>query len=149
MLSTGVTQTILHGQGDRPGNCLSACVATYLARPLEDVPHFVETGEQLYRNELGRDAGEDRIAWWAMLIGYMAAMGLWPVQLDSVDDADPGETVFVAGPSTRGVLHQVLYRDGELFHDPHPSRAGLVSISEVLAWRPSWHDHDPRSGGSR
>jgi hypothetical protein len=144
-IGTGVTQTILHGQGRRPGNCLSACVATYLGRDLRDVPHFIEVGSALYANEVG--SGEDRVAWWAMLVGFMAAVGLAPVQLVSPDDAEPGEVVFAAGPSERGVFHQTLYRDGTLLHDPHPSRAGLVEVREVLAWRPTTHDHDPAAPG--
>lgn len=146
VIGYGVLQTILHGEGDRPGNCLSACVATYLGRPLQAVPHFIETGSALYANEVGD--GEDRVAWWAMLIGYMAAVGLAPVQLDSLSDAEPGEVVFAAGPSERGVFHQTLYRDGALVHDPHPSRAGLVEVREVLAWRPA-SSYDHTSGGSR
>ena len=73
----------------------------------------------------------------------MAARGLWPVTLESVDDAESTEIVWVAGPSPRGVLHQVLYRDGRLWHDPHPSRDGVLEITEVIVWRPRRHDHSP------
>lgn len=130
-----VTQTLLHGQSDRPGNCLAACVATFLQRPLEEVPHFIEQGMELGDSE---DSGP---MWWVMLIGYMAGHGYWPVELDSIDDAEPGEAVFVMGMSPRDVMHQVIYRDGRLWHDPHPSRAGILDIREVLAWRPVRHDH--------
>lgn len=140
-IGAAVTQTIVQGDS-RPGNCLAACVATYLGRPLSDVPHFVETGAALYAHEVGE--GEDRVAWWAMLIGYMAACGLSPWQLQHVEAGEPGEVLFVAGMSVRGLMHQVLYRDGVMMHDPHPSRAGLIDIREVLAWRPARHDHSPR-----
>jgi hypothetical protein len=39
---TRVDQTILASDPKREGNCLSACVATFLGRPLEEVPHFAE-----------------------------------------------------------------------------------------------------------
>ena len=130
----GVTQTILHGDPERPGNCLAAAVATFTGRPLTEVPHFVEWDDK-------------GLNWWALLIGYMAGSGYWPEALDSVDDAEPGEIVFVAGPSPRGVTHQVLYRDGALFHDPHPSRAGITSVTEVTAWRRVVHDHTPTEAG--
>lgn len=125
-----VDQTILASDPKREGNCLSACVATWLGRPLEHVPHFIERGE---------GNGD---AWWWMLIGYMAGHGWWPYELDSVDD-DPGQILFVMGMSPRGVCHQVLYRDGVLFHDPHPSRDGIIDVREVISWRRADHDHSP------
>ncbi len=127
-----ITQTILHGDPERPGNCLAAAVASFLGRPLNEVPHFVEWDS--------RDVG---LNWWSMLVGYMAGHGYWPEELASLEDAKPGEVVFVAGPSPRGVFHQVLYRDGALFHDPHPSRAGVTEVKEILVWRPVRHDHEP------
>jgi hypothetical protein len=130
-VSRVVDQTILATDPNRQGNCLSACIATYLDVPLDQVPHFAEYLP---------DEGD---AWWHLFIGFMAGRGLWPVQLDDPHDALPGEVTFVCGPSERGVLHQVLYRDGVLFHDPHPSRAGLLGVTEVLVWRPIRHDHEP------
>lgn len=35
----------------------------------------------------------------------------------------------VSGISPRGVGHMVVYRDGALAHDPHPSREGLTEIT--------------------
>lgn len=127
---TPVTQTILHGSGPRPGNCFAACVATFLDLPIEQVPHIVELGIHL-------NGEDDKMAWWALTLGFMAGHGYWPTRLDSLADAEPGEVVFVGGPSPRGVEHAVLYRDGELWHDPHPSRAGLLSIDEddLIVWR--------------
>lgn len=133
-----VDQTILASDPKRKGNCVSACVATFLGRPLDQVPHFVEIDEGATV-----DGSEGSTAWWWLLVGYMAGHGYWPHQLASPQDADPGEIVFVAGMSERGVLHQVLYRDGVLWHDPHPSRAGVLDVREVLAWRPVRHDHNP------
>lgn len=135
---TRVDQTIFVTDPKRLGNCVAACVASYLGVPLEAVPNFVEFGSDL--------AGDDTDphAWWWLFLGFMAGHGLWVHQLDSVDDVvEPGELLFVAGPSPRGVAHQVLYRDGDLWHDPHPSRAGLLDVTEVLAFRPARHDHQP------
>ena len=131
-MSDLVDQTILAADPTRQGNCLAACVATFLGIPLEEVPHFAE-----YQPD------DEPHAWWHLLIGFMAGHGLWPVELADPGDAEPGEVVFAAGPAARGVFHQVLYRDGVLFHDPHPSKAGLVAVSEVEAWRPIRHDHTP------
>lgn len=132
-----VDQTILASDPERQGNCLSACVATWLGCPITEVPHFIERGADLHDD-----------AWWSMLVGFMAGRGFWPYVLDSVDE-EPGETLFVMGMSPRGVCHQVLYRDGVLFHDPHPSRDGITDVREVLIWRRADHDHTPTEAGSR
>jgi hypothetical protein len=80
-------------------------------------------------------------------MGFFAGQGVWPVVLDDPNEAEPGEVVFVVGKSVRGVMHQVLYRDGQLWHDPHPSRAGIIAPEPGAdAWvlRPcSNHDHAP------
>lgn len=139
-----VDQTILASDPKRQGNCVSACAATHLGIPLETVPHFVEVDRGA---TVDGSAGSD--GWWWLLVGFMAGHGLWPVQLDAVTDGEPGEVLWVAGPSARGVLHQVLYRDGVLWHDPHPSRAGVLKVTEVLAWRPQLHDHAPTTEETR
>lgn len=127
--TTGIEQTILHSDPKRPGNCLAACVATFLGIELKQVPHFVEFGAHW-------NGDDDRAAWWAMLCGFMAGRGLWVTELDSLDQVTPGEVAFVSGPSPRGAFHhQVLYRDGQLWHDPHPSSIGLLSISAIEVWR--------------
>lgn len=128
-LPAGVTQTILASDPKRKGNCLAACVATFLGVELQQVPHFIEFG-------IAWNGEDDRAAWIAMLCGFMAGHGRWLVELDSLAEADGDEVVFVAGPSPRGVMHQVLYRDGVLWHDPHPSRDGVLEVRHVEAWRP-------------
>ncbi len=134
-----VDQTIFASDPNRPGNCVSACAATHLGLPLDAVPHFIE---QVPGSTVDGSEGAD--GWWWLLIGFMAgAAGLWPTELDSIDDGHPDEVLWVAGPSPRGVLHQVLYRNGALWHDPHPSRDGVLEVREVIAWRPATHDHTP------
>lgn len=148
-----ITQTITHDDPARPGNCFAAAVATAIDRPLSEVPHFVEWGQHLHNGQSKvsdfEDADADRKCWWAMFLGYVAACGLWPEPIASLDDAKPGEIVFVNGPSPRGIAHQVLYRDGELWHDPHPSGDGLASIDPegMFVLRPATHDHQPTSEG--
>lgn len=145
---SAITQTILHSDPSRPGNCFAACVATALNLTLDEVPHFVEWGQWVATGErkvnLDSDTA-DRSHWWAMFLGFCWGRGVTPELVDSVNDAEPGEVVFVGGRSPRGVPHQVLYRDGVLWHDPHPSRAGLESIDgELWVLRQSGrHDHDP------
>lgn len=141
MTAHRVDQTILADDLKRMGNCLPACVASFLGVPLDEIPHFLEFGQR-WQDQLDCELGADETHWWAMFLGFMAGRGLWPTELDDVDAA-PGELLFVMGMSPRGVAHQVLYRDGALWHDPHPSRAGVIDVREVIAWRPAKHDHTP------
>lgn len=135
-----VDQTIFVTDPVRKGNCYAACLASFLGCDLHEVPHVVEMGIAL-------GGEDDKAAWWAMALGFMFARGYWPERIPTLADAEPGELVFVGGPSPRGVAHQTLYRDGELWHDPHPSRAGLLSIEEddLVVWRPcpAGYDHKP------
>ena len=139
---TKVDQTIFATDPKRKGNCVSACVATHLGLSLSTVPHFIE-----HDREATVDGSTQSSTWWDMLTGFMAAFGLWPVELTDPAEGEPKEILWVAGMSERGVLHQVLYRDGELWHDPHPSRAGVLDVREVLAWRLTLHDHTPTEDG--
>jgi hypothetical protein len=126
---TKVDQTIfVTDHPKRLGNCVAACVASALGLRLEQVPHFIEFGIYYGDKPDPKDTSSGS-AWFAMMAGFFAGHGVWPVTVESVDHAEPGELVFVHGPSPRGVGHQVLYRDGRLWHDPHPSRDGLLSIS--------------------
>ena len=138
-----IDQTIFVGDPKRPGNCVAACIATIAGVPLEHVPHFIEVGIA-YGDNTDTETVSNGNAWWAMMLGYLAGHGLWVVELDNLTEADPGELLLVAGMSPRGVLHQVIYRAGRLWHDPHPSRAGVLDVREVLAVRPSQgFDHAP------
>jgi hypothetical protein len=119
-----VTQTILYQSGEDqpvPGNCLQAAVASLLDRGLDQVPHFITRPDWLqYLVDWGREQGY-------LVIGR------------------PPETVragIAYGPSPRGARHAVVYSDGRTVWDPHPSRAGLVSISGVIAWEPLGEEAD-------
>ncbi|GAA1909253.1 hypothetical protein GCM10009737_08080 [Nocardioides lentus] len=139
-----IDQTIFVGDGRRLGNCVAACIATITGDPLDRVPHFIEFGIAYGDTDTTDADVSSGNNWWAMMLGYLAAKGLWPVELEQLTDADAHELVLVAGISPRGVVHQVIYRGGRLWHDPHPSRAGVLDLREVLAVRPlPGFDHAP------
>lgn len=112
-----VTQTILHEEGaESPGNCLQAAVASLLDLDLDDVPHFVVHPDWLER-----------------LMAFGRAHGYW------VRYAQPDAHVpfgIAVGPSPRGVQHAVVWIDGTVAWDPHPSRAGLLRTAMHYAWTP-------------
>lgn len=98
---------------DERGDCFRTCVANLLGLPLDDVPNFVAMDDPwnvhsaAWFNERG--------------LGYLTFPG------------DPGQyemyrnvVLIVGGKGPRGHNHAVLWKGGKLFHDPHPSDAGLV-----------------------
>jgi hypothetical protein len=107
-----VTQTILAGNPDGiPGNCVQAAVASLLDMDLGDVPHFAVIGGWL-----------EWLCTWAALNGWLILRH------------NPGyraRMAIASGPSPRGVQHAVVMLDGGIAWDPHPSRDGLVSVSDI------------------
>jgi len=110
-------QTILHAEG-QCGNCLQATLAAILDRPLEAVPHFALLGEA---------------HWWDCLQAWLNAEGYW-IDYHPTSYAAQGGTVlprcWLSGQSPRGFSHAGVGETatGEMLHDPHPSRAGLLQV---------------------
>jgi hypothetical protein len=112
-----VTQSILHGDpSGRPGNCLQAAVASLLELELDEVPHFIEYEDWLER-----------------LRDFCLARGYRPLQRSP---AAPVPYGMAWGPSERGVRHAVVWVDGATAWDPHPSRAGLTKVTELIEFEP-------------
>jgi len=108
-----VYQTIFD---NKIGNCLQACVASILELELEDVPNFMEAGDD-WADEYGR---------------FMFRFGLQLLTLDRdallrQDVWWPGGYHIISGDSPRGDWqHSVVGYEGEMVHDPHPEGGGLV-----------------------
>ncbi|MGB3443968.1 MAG: hypothetical protein WBA97_34970 [Actinophytocola sp.] len=115
----GVTQTILAGTPGRQGNCLQAAVATILNLPLDDVPHFVELDE----------------SWSEALAAFATRHGYATVWTDGYHPAPHLGLAF--GPTIRDadIVHAIAVH-GQDYWDPHPSRAGLTSVTTYVAWQP-------------
>lgn len=116
-----VTQTILLGDpSGRPGNCLQAAVASLLDLPLAAVPHFVEsTGDWVEDvTAFARDHGYS-ITWHGCR-------------------HEPPVVGLAFGFTNRSdERHAVVYRDGEMVWDPHPSRDGLTSVMTYVDFQPA------------
>lgn len=120
-----VDQVVMHDEerGER-GDCFRACVASILELPSDEVPHFVQLAE---------DTGND-LDWATMFVAWCSSRG---VDFYSIPgDRKPTGWAITSGPGGRGPLHSVVTFAGELRHDPHPSRAGLVSVLDhiVIQW---------------
>ena len=146
--------------GEGHGNCFSACIASLLNRPLSDLAEFHRLYTAWGRAMIagGKLPWETRCApveELARVTGHAVA------HLHSaLEPFVPQGYAIASGPSPRGVDHSCVSLDGRIVHDPHPSRAGLVSIEYYakllpVIW-PAGHvlmseadgPHRPPEGGS-
>lgn len=102
------------------GNCQSACIATITGIPLDAIPNFTKLG----KTDLQRRQAMCEWLW---------AHG-WGIVTFVASDTEirrwyPG-FVIAGGESARGIYHGVVYKDGELWHDPHPDGTGLVKVED-------------------
>lgn len=109
-----VYQTKFHPEG----NCLTACIASLLEIPLENVPHH-----------LGND-------WFTKYNRFLAGPNFnlklvrfpWDDECESLD----GYAIAV-GPSPRGDwYHAVVHYNSELVHDPFEGGEGLLETRYYL-----------------
>ncbi len=100
---------------DVRGDCTRAAVASLFALPLDAVPDF--------------DA-DDPVAFYEGIEAFFLSLGFEMVRLDG--DVALDALHLANGPAARGVSHSVVRRGTEIVHDPHPSRAGLLSVEMVV-----------------
>lgn len=106
--------------GEQRGNCWTACIASLVEREIDEVPNFVQ---------LHVDGGQH---WFTHTWEWLQANGYRLVQ-HSLDSVPMDSHVIRTGKSPRGegLYHAVLYLGDEVSHDPHPSRAGLLSLESI------------------
>lgn len=115
---TPVTQEFVHKPEEgQHGDCMRACLASLLDLPISDVPHFAQI-----------DADGQGYFWFGVTefcrkqgYSFVTVKGSFVWAEDAIFHV-------IAGPSPRmaGVHHAVIGRNGQVFFDPHPSRAGLA-----------------------
>lgn len=102
-----VDQTVF---GFPQGNCLAACVASLLHVPLESIPDF------------------SRMEWLDELRRWAEPHGFYPLCFSLDTNWRPPGLYILGGQSPRGdFLHAVIARGSDIVHDPHPSRAGVLT----------------------
>lgn len=112
--------------GEKEGNCFSACVATILEMPIDDVPFFMIPE-----------------GWWEFLLDWLKSLGYYALnfQLEEFEDEyreafmeqlGPGLGI-MGGKSPRGDFdHAVVSNGYGMVHDPHPSRDGILTQDGVV-----------------
>lgn len=108
------------------GNCFSACLASILELPIDDVPYF-----------MGDSLEDDGGAWFKRFEEWLAPRNLYPVCFRVGDGWRPEGLHILSGKSPRALaspkaLHSVVARGRDVVHDPHPSRAGVLSHDDVV-----------------
>lgn len=109
------------------GNCFAAVVASLLELPITEVPNV----EVLFDVE--------EVTWYGIMQAFIRSKGYDLVtnnaflrafhQDEECDIYDAKYTLnkyyIVSAMSPRGVMHCVIYKNGKMIHDPHPSRDGI------------------------
>lgn len=125
-----VKQSKLYAKdGIHSGNCYAACIASLLDLPLWMVPPF----EDMF----ARGEWRERTDVWLAKMFHVRMCRKWehiPEQLPKFYIAN--------GPSPRGVDHSVIFSNGKLIHDPHPSDAGIEKVEWVY-----WLEPIPKPDG--
>ena len=104
-----VDQEFMHdADAGSVGDCFRACIASVLEVPIAAVPHVALLGSRWHRAMEGFLAGLSREIEWAPGV---PPDGVWAIAT-------------VKSPRGQDVKHSVIWRDGKIVHDPHPSRAG-------------------------
>ena len=119
--------------GHGEGNCYAAAIASILELDLEELRAF----ERLYLGYWsGAIHGHHDFEKRGAYLRELRRLGVTAVTLSCAtgDRIVPKGYSIADGPSPRGIDHSCVALDGELVHDPHPSRGGLVEVKfyEVL-----------------
>lgn len=115
-----IDQTKLHNpENGINGNCMAASFASILELPLSEVPKFEDMGKKKWFRNL-KD--------WLEKIGFTL--------LEWKEETWLPGYYLASGKSERGFDHTVVYKDGKLMHDPHPSRTGIKKVNEIWALLP-------------
>lgn len=96
------------------GNCMAASVASVLELPLETVPNLAN------------------LEWLSILAAFADEHGLC-LRVSAVPP--PGDAI-ACGDGPRGFQHAVVVRHGQVVHDPHHERAGLVNVHHYISFVP-------------
>jgi len=106
-----VNQTISNSKN---GDCVRACVASLLECNIEFIPNFMGNSNEGYAQAVKK---------WGDKLGIIVL----DIATDNVDIFQGIHVMaFGKSPNFEDCQHAVIYCDGELSHDPSPSKKGLL-----------------------
>lgn len=111
-------------RGEEPGDCVAAALASIFEYPLEDVPHFCDTGPLRPRN---------RTVWAYAMLGWCMERGAFMCHYElngSPPFPMPGYSL-LSGVSPRDdgsgrLRHTVVGWNGDIAWDPFPGGLGMA-----------------------
>jgi hypothetical protein len=99
------------------GNCFPTVIACIM--DLESAEDVIQIQE--YYKEVDEDND-----WINVLVKWLNERGY---EWYGLKDHKHDDSFYLAtGKTERGTVHVCIYQNGKLFHDPHPSGKGLISI---------------------
>jgi len=112
---------IMQTEFGKNGNCQSACLAMMLGLELSDVPNFSaldcdDNGKYKAQGDWLRERGLCIVT----IVKWQALP--WPIRYGFY---------IAGGVSPRGFRHSVIYKDGELWHDPYPEGGGIEDVQDI------------------
>lgn len=110
------------GQGE--GNCFAACVATITGLDLAMLTDALGCG----------DGSGEAEHWFDRAARVLGGHG-WTITYDTTEA--PAGACIASGPAVRGLLHSCVAWNGVVVHDPHPSRAGLLEVTDYITLTPT------------
>lgn len=116
-----VYQTEFHDAEKNKGNCLAAAVATVFNLNLYEIPDFLSF------------AGD----WFDILIDFSQACGYNLVHdyEESGHDLNVPYIAYGMSPRDFKIKHAVVFQNGNMIHDPHPSNEGILTESGYFFFR--------------
>ena len=132
-----LTRKVMQTKTGDKGDCARAAIATYLGLPLSAVPDFIETSDGIARN------------FWMDVEDFFESHGFtfYEVGLSRSFAGEerrsaPADLWLASGTTVRSEssnrTHMVVMKGFDLYHDPHPSNAGLLKINH--AWQAKLRD---------
>lgn len=104
--------------GKNEGNCFPAAIASILELELDEVPDFC--------NIHSEDSYYQEFIYWLHRLGYTAI----PIATNKDELANSmhlkGSYLLVTGKNKDGVNHCVVYRNGEMVHNPNRKCEGIT-----------------------
>lgn len=116
-------------EGTEHGNCLSACLANLLGIDLALVPNFAALERSwfpVFASIIYEHGYEMHGSYY--FTATATRKGTWEGLLETSPGVDGIFIMGGASPRIKGIDHAVLYKDGVMLHDPHPSRAGILDL---------------------
>jgi hypothetical protein len=94
--------------------------------------HISEFEQEDYRvGNFNRNKSVADCLWDTVRSFWLASKGYQEDYIEDIDQwliENPNTPYMASGKSSRGVDHIVIYMNGSLYHDPHPSNEGLAEL---------------------